>query len=233
MGRLYRTGRGRVSNAGDLPRFIGLLPSPKADDGVLVYSSVTEMYVGLFLDWSPEVIKIAYEPEALEVSNAASADAMADDITQLLALRVITPRTSREVGHDADELLRAREYLDALVGIDGLSKLVGVRVSEGDLQPMGLFPRWNPHARGDARVAPERVLELHRALTVLWHRARTPTDRVSLRALANSSPHPFAVVEAAVKSITAGLVTHFAWKPPFAWVDLEIEREELALIGRA
>lgn len=67
MGQLYRTNRGRVSNRGDLPRFVGLLPCSKAPDNVLVYSSLTEMYVGQFLEWSPEVRSITYEPEPLHI----------------------------------------------------------------------------------------------------------------------------------------------------------------------
>lgn len=58
---LYSSARGRVSNRGDLPRFIGLFPCVKADEGVLVFRSITELKVAEYLAWLPQVVKISYE----------------------------------------------------------------------------------------------------------------------------------------------------------------------------
>jgi len=51
VGKHYKTERARVTIPGPLPRFIGLLPTDKAPDGVLVFSSITELLVHLF-SWS-------------------------------------------------------------------------------------------------------------------------------------------------------------------------------------
>lgn len=64
--RLYTTARGRVSNRGDMPRFVGLLPCAKAEDGVLVFSSISELRVAEFLTWSPDVVRIAFEPRKVQ-----------------------------------------------------------------------------------------------------------------------------------------------------------------------
>ena len=57
-----KSSRGRISNRGPLPRFIGLIPTGKADDGVIAFSSITELLVALFLIWARWVVKILYEP---------------------------------------------------------------------------------------------------------------------------------------------------------------------------
>lgn len=51
-----------MSNRGPLPRFVGVAPSPKAADQVLPFSSISELLVGLFLNWAEFVRHIAYEP---------------------------------------------------------------------------------------------------------------------------------------------------------------------------
>lgn len=72
----YRTARGRVSNAGDIPRYIGLLPCPKAEGGVLVYRSLSELSVAQFLTWSPRVRKILYEARVIEFPASGDLPAM-------------------------------------------------------------------------------------------------------------------------------------------------------------
>jgi hypothetical protein len=61
MGKLYKTDRGKVSNAGQTPRYVGLMPCHKADSGVLVFSSISELCVAEYLTWSPDVEKICSE----------------------------------------------------------------------------------------------------------------------------------------------------------------------------
>lgn len=61
MGKHYKTNRARVTNKGPLPRFIGLLPTDKAPDGVLVFSSITELLTGIFLAWARAVRRIEFE----------------------------------------------------------------------------------------------------------------------------------------------------------------------------
>jgi hypothetical protein len=72
MSRHFKTARARISNRGPLPRFIGLLPTDKATDGVLPFSSLSELAVGLFLVWADSVKAIAYEPR--EVAFEAARD---------------------------------------------------------------------------------------------------------------------------------------------------------------
>jgi len=55
-----------VTNRGQLPVFVGLLPTPKATAGFLPYRSITEMLVALFLEWSPNIQQIQYEERTLE-----------------------------------------------------------------------------------------------------------------------------------------------------------------------
>lgn len=69
---MFGTLRGRITNTGDRPRFIGLLPSPKAHNGFLVFGSVTELKVGLYLEWSRTVRQISYE--RCEVTFEADGD---------------------------------------------------------------------------------------------------------------------------------------------------------------
>lgn len=70
MRRRYETARGRVSNRGDLPRFVGILPCPKAAEGCVVFSSLSEMYVGMYLTWAKRVSRIAFEAARLEFAAA-------------------------------------------------------------------------------------------------------------------------------------------------------------------
>lgn len=72
MSRHFKTARARISNRGQLPRFIGLLPTDKSADEVLPFSSLSELAVGLFLDWADSVKVIAYEPR--EVTFEAAND---------------------------------------------------------------------------------------------------------------------------------------------------------------
>src|SRR5690606_20264714 len=72
----YRTARGRVSNAGDLPRFIGLLPCSKADNGLLPFSSIAELRVAEYLAWSPKVLHIAFEPREISFEALAGLPAV-------------------------------------------------------------------------------------------------------------------------------------------------------------
>jgi hypothetical protein len=70
MNRHFKTARARVSNRGPLPRFIGLQPSKKATDQVLPFGSLSELAVGLFLNWAATVMRIAYEPRVIEFEAA-------------------------------------------------------------------------------------------------------------------------------------------------------------------
>ena len=72
ISRHFKTARARISNRGQLPRFIGLLPTDKSADEVLPFSSLSELAVGLFLDWADSVKVIAYEPR--EVTFEAAND---------------------------------------------------------------------------------------------------------------------------------------------------------------
>lgn len=76
--RRYRTPRGQVSNAGDFPRFIGIVPCKKATEGSIVFSSLSEMYVIGFLKWSKRVRRIAFEAAPLRFRAV-------DDLPALLA----------------------------------------------------------------------------------------------------------------------------------------------------
>ena len=71
MARRYITARGRVSNRGDLPRYVGILPCHKATGGFLVFSSLAEMYVGIYLTWAKRVRQIAFEAAPLEFTATA------------------------------------------------------------------------------------------------------------------------------------------------------------------
>ena len=62
MSKRFKSSRGRISNRGPLPRFIGLIPTSKAGDGVIAFSSISELLVALFLIWSKWVARILYEP---------------------------------------------------------------------------------------------------------------------------------------------------------------------------
>jgi hypothetical protein len=65
MSRHFKTARARITNRGPLPRFIGLIPTDKASDGVIPFSSLSELTVALFLIWAKSVNAIAYEPRVV------------------------------------------------------------------------------------------------------------------------------------------------------------------------
>jgi hypothetical protein len=63
MGKHYdQSERARTTNTGPLPRFIGLIPTDKGPEGVLVFSSITEMLGAIFLIFCKLVRSIKFEP---------------------------------------------------------------------------------------------------------------------------------------------------------------------------
>lgn len=75
MSRRLSSPTRRISNAGDLPRFIGELPSAKAPPGEGPYSSITFDSISaleclLYLEWRVDVVLIEFEPERYEFEAA-------------------------------------------------------------------------------------------------------------------------------------------------------------------
>src|SRR6185312_2493448 len=52
-----------ISNRGEVPRFIGEVPSPKAPNGRLPFDSIPALECMIYLEWRPEVTLIEFEPE--------------------------------------------------------------------------------------------------------------------------------------------------------------------------
>jgi hypothetical protein len=50
-----------ISNSGDVPRFTGVLPSPKAPGGQLVFDSIASLAVAIFLEWCRTIRRIVFE----------------------------------------------------------------------------------------------------------------------------------------------------------------------------
>ena len=48
---MYRTALGLNTNQGDRPRFIGLMPCHKSHNGWFTYRSISQMLVGVYLEW--------------------------------------------------------------------------------------------------------------------------------------------------------------------------------------
>ena len=174
---------------------------------------------------SPPVIRSTQD--LARILNAKEAE-----IAQLISLNVIRPRLFPDMGYDADDVLRARSYLDSLIDPTDLSGLVGTPVSRGNLQSQTLFPCWNPKDRNDDRVARETLINLQLALVSQWHRAAKPLKPIKLRALVDVNDRPLELVTTAVREITMGIITRFAWTPPFTWGDLIVCRSDLGSIVR-
>lgn len=177
-------------------------------------------------------------PPSLETSEQVEdfLRVSATDVMNLFNLGVIAPRSNSLIGHDADHLLGARKLLDSLLGLDELTELVGVPVHESDLHPDGLFPRWNTQNRTDARVMPQRAIELQLQLAARWHRASPPDKWVPLRTMAQSVERPCALVTGVAKAIIMGSIDRFVWKSPFSWSDLGIpvgSVDTMLRLGRA
>jgi len=220
------------------------LPNPQAlEEAALEFLAVVvglsrELAAALCCEHEPQEPPRAAElyagrPPSLQSPEDLQAflGATADEVSRLLELGVIVPRTREQVGYDADHLLRARAFLDALLSTDALSAIVGVEVRESDLEPAGLLPRWNRHARYDARVMPQELLGLQRQLAACWHR-REPIDHgLSLRELVQATDTPFALVSAAVKAIVGGTIQRFGWEAPYRWCDLVLTPEDAEQLG--
>jgi hypothetical protein len=50
-----------ISNSGDVPRFTGVLPSPKAPGGELTFDSIATLVVAIFLEWCTTIRQIVFE----------------------------------------------------------------------------------------------------------------------------------------------------------------------------
>jgi hypothetical protein len=50
-----------ISNSGDVPRFTGVLPTPKAPGGQLVFDSIASLTVAIFLEWCKTIGRILFE----------------------------------------------------------------------------------------------------------------------------------------------------------------------------
>lgn len=66
VARSLRSPKRKISNRGERPRFIGEYCSQKAVNNPIVYSSVTELYVGLYLEWREDIAQFSYETSTLE-----------------------------------------------------------------------------------------------------------------------------------------------------------------------
>lgn len=71
MPRKLKSPTRTISNAGEHPRFIGQLTSPKAatssvagsDWGILTYDSLSALLCALYLEWRPDVVNFSFEPK--------------------------------------------------------------------------------------------------------------------------------------------------------------------------
>ncbi|WP_324781129.1 PDDEXK family nuclease [Thiobacillus sedimenti] len=59
--KLYSPTR-TISNRGEHPRFIGQFPCAKAEASHLVFDSLSALYCGIYLEWLPNVVSMAFEP---------------------------------------------------------------------------------------------------------------------------------------------------------------------------
>jgi hypothetical protein len=50
-----------ISNSGDVPRFTGVLPSPKAPGGQLTFDSIATLVVAIFLEWCITIRQLVFE----------------------------------------------------------------------------------------------------------------------------------------------------------------------------
>jgi len=55
-----------ITNRGEVPRFIGEIPSFKAPNGKLSFDSIPALECAIYLEWSPRVALIEFEPEWFE-----------------------------------------------------------------------------------------------------------------------------------------------------------------------
>jgi len=71
MSRQLRSPTRSISNRGDIPRFVGELPSHKAQFGSIKFDSISALECALYLEWRSDVVLIEFEPEryALEATE--------------------------------------------------------------------------------------------------------------------------------------------------------------------
>lgn len=68
MGRQLKSATRTISNRGEHARFIGIFPCTKGVGDRLHFDSITALYVGIFLEWLPRVIRLYFEPRKLTVN---------------------------------------------------------------------------------------------------------------------------------------------------------------------
>lgn len=66
MGRKLRSPTRTISNRGELPRFIGQFPCTKGATFPLTFDSLSALLCGVYLEWRPDVVRVAFEPREYE-----------------------------------------------------------------------------------------------------------------------------------------------------------------------
>lgn len=73
--RKHRTPTRTFSNAGPVPRYTGYFPTEKTAQGVFVFDSIACMNVALLLDFLPNVKRLDFEPEKIEINTVIGSKA--------------------------------------------------------------------------------------------------------------------------------------------------------------
>lgn len=71
MGRKLRSPTRTISNRGELPRFIGQFPCTKGATFPLTFDSLSALLCGVYLEWRPDVVSVAFEPREYEFEETS------------------------------------------------------------------------------------------------------------------------------------------------------------------
>ena len=155
----------------------------------------------------------------------------AGDVDALIRTGRLPTPPARDHGFDADAVVAAGRILSDLVDLSGLEHLAGLPAPPSALTPYGLLPRWNGTDLGDNRVDPDRLIDIQKRLMAQWHRSHAPANPIRLGDAIESFSRPFEAIMMFVSRICGGSVVRVGWKPPYRWIDLEIDACVVAETG--
>lgn len=161
----------------------------------------------------------------LDVAHFLGADAKT--VKRLYAIERLHWPKGEQIGHDIDEVLRARRFLEHdLLSIERIRDLVGVPLDWDEIARNPILAKWNPQVLEDQRVQLDFVVTTQQRIRMAVNSLPKPKDgiRFDRRALQTARPLPF--VLGGVQRLLNGGFRAADWDTPYTWGCVIVEKAE-------
>jgi len=129
-------------------------------------------------------------------------------------------------GFDADELLEAKRFLRRMLTAKEVDRAVGVDGAAAELEHLRLLAPWPGLTDQAARYPASTLVQLFDKIFESIASPETETGVTRLQDGLRENTDPRALVNAVALVLNGGLRV-YGWAPPFRWVDLAVNADEL------